>query len=154
MRGLVILLAVLAVTPVAAEDDDELTAALRSGTAGIEVRARYEQVEQDGFDDNAQATATRLRLNYRTGQWQNWSGFVEFDHVFNVVSTDYDSGAGTSPRKAGAFPVIADPTGSDLNQLYLDYKPNAEWQWRLGRQRIEGRRVDQWTARIAQQPTA
>ena len=81
----VILLAVLAVTPVAAQDDDELTAALRSGTAGIEIRARYEQVDQDSFDDNAQATATRLRLNYRTGQWQNWSGFVEFDHVFNVL---------------------------------------------------------------------
>lgn len=136
MRKLILLLLVLAVTPVAAEDDDELTAALRSGTAGIEVRARYERVDQDGYEDDAQATATRLRLNYRTGQWQNWSGFVEFDHVFNIVSTDHDSGAGTSPRKAGEFPVIADPSGSDLNQLYLDYKPGADWQWRLGRQRI------------------
>ena len=136
MRSALGMLAVLVATSVAAEDGDDLAVALTSGTTGIEIRARFEQVDQDGFDDDAKATATRLRLNYKTGQWRNWSAFGEFDHVFNVLASDYDSGSGTSPRKAGAYPVIADPVGSDLNQLYLDYSRDPDWQWRIGRQRI------------------
>jgi hypothetical protein len=34
-----------------------------------------------------------LRLNYRTGRWQGWSGFAEYDYVLHVLS-DFDSGAG------------------------------------------------------------
>lgn len=134
--GVLLVLAVLAATPVAAEEASELPTAIKSGTVGIDVRARFEQVDQDGFDEDAQATTTRLRLNYKTGQWKNWSGFLEFDHVFNVLLTDYDSGAGTSPGKAGEYPVIADPDGSDLNQLYLGYSSDPDWKWRFGRQRI------------------
>ncbi|MDH4125362.1 MAG: alginate export family protein [Gammaproteobacteria bacterium] len=132
----VAVLGILAATAVAAEDGSELLTAIKSGTVAIEVRARFEQVDQDGFDDDAQATTTRLRLNYKTGQWRNLSGFIEFDHVFNALLTDYDSGAGTSPGKAGQYPVIADPDGSDLNQLYLDYSTDPDWKWRGGRQRI------------------
>lgn len=136
MRGLIGIVAILVASPVAAADGGELATALKSGAVAIEVRARFEQVDQDGFDDDAQATTTRLRLNYKTGEWKDWSGLVEFDHVFNVLLTDYDSGAGTSPGKSGEYPVIADPDGSDLNQLYLDYSPDANWKWRFGRQRI------------------
>lgn len=134
--GFSLVLAILAATPVAAEEANDLAAAIKSGTVGIEVRARFELVDQDGFDEDAQATTTRVRLNYKTGQWKNWSGFLEFDHVFNALLTDYDSGAGTSPGKAGEYPVIADPDGSDLNQLYLDYNSDPNWKWRFGRQRI------------------
>jgi hypothetical protein len=127
--------AILVATSVAAEEGDDFTTALTAGKATLDVRARFEQVDQDGFDDDAQATTTRLRLNYRSGNWRNWSAFVEFDHVFNVLLTDYNSGGGTSPGK-GAYPVIADPDGSDLNQMYLDYSSSPSWKWRLGRQRI------------------
>jgi hypothetical protein len=136
MRNLIIMLAVVAVTPVAAQDNNDLASALTGGTTGIEIRARVEQVDQDGFDDNAQAATARLRLNYKTGPWRDWTGFVEFDHVFNALLTDYDSGSGTSPGKVGDFPVIADPSGSDLNQVYLEYSPAPDWKWRFGRQRV------------------
>ena len=136
MQRLAGLVLILVASSAAAEGGAELGAALTSGTATIDVRARYEQVEQQGFDADAQATTTRLRLNYKTGQWNHWSGLLEFDHVFNVLLTDYDSGAGTSPGKAGEYPVIADPDGSDLNQLYFEYSSDPDWQWRIGRQRI------------------
>jgi hypothetical protein len=76
-----------------------------------------------------------LRLNYRTAKWNKLSAFVEFDHVFNILLSDYNSGAGTSPNKL-EYPVVADPDGSDLNQLYFDYSSSPAWKWRLGRQRI------------------
>jgi hypothetical protein len=51
------------------------------------------------------------------------------------VLRDFNSGGGTSPDK-GNFPVVADPKGSDLNQLYLDYQMNGASKLRFGRQRI------------------
>lgn len=133
------LLVILAATSVAAEDaenDHDFARALVSGDLSLGLRARYEFVDQDGIDNDANATTTRLRLNYRTDTWKNISAFIEFDHVFNILLTDFDSGAGTSPSKAGEYPVVADPNGSDLNQFYLDYSSDPDWKWRLGRQRI------------------
>jgi hypothetical protein len=136
MRRWAALLAILVATGVAAEDGDDMANAIKSGEASLGVRYRYEQVDQDGIDDEAKASTARLRFGYKTGKWNNWSGVFEFDHVFNVLLTDFNSGGGTSPNKAGEYPVVADPDGSDLNQLYLDYSSAPAWKWRIGRQRI------------------
>lgn len=138
MKTVIAMLAILAAASVAAENgtsDNSIATALTSGEFSLGLRPRYEFVDQDGFDEDANATTTRLRLNYRTADWKNWSTFVEFDHVFNILLTDYNSGAGTSPNK-GEYPIIADPKGSDLNQLYFDYSSSPDWKFRLGRQRI------------------
>lgn len=117
-----------------ADDSDTLVSAIKSGKAGVNIRARYEHVDQDNFSEEADALPVRLRLNYRTGSWRGLSAFAEYDHLFHVLS-DFNSGAGTSPDK-GQYPVVADPKGSDLNQLYLDYQVNDDSKIRLGRQRI------------------
>jgi hypothetical protein len=117
-----------------ADESASLVDALTSGKTGVNVRARYEHVDQDSFSENADAVTARLRLNYRTGQWSGLSGFVEYDYVFHLLD-DFNSGAGTSPDK-GQYPVIADPKGADLNQLYLDYGFSDESKARFGRQRI------------------
>lgn len=121
-------------TTVFADESDDLGAALTSGKVGINVRARYEHVDQDNFTEKADALTARLRLNYRTGQWRGWSGLAEYDYVFHVLS-DFNSGGGTSPDK-GQYPVVADPKGSDLNQLYFDYQASNKTKLRFGRQRI------------------
>lgn len=118
-----------------AQEGDDLASAVTSGKATAGVRYRYERVDQDGFDEDANASTARLRLNYRTGLWRGWSAFAEFDHVFHVLLRDFNSGSGTSPNKS-QYPVVADPGGSDLNQLYLDYSSGTDWKFRLGRQRI------------------
>ena len=117
-----------------ADESATLVDALTSGKAGVNVRARYEHVDQDSFSETADAVTARLRLNYRTGQWSGLSGFVEYDYVFHLLR-DFNSGAGTSPDK-GQYPVVADPKGADLNQLYLDYGFSDESKARFGRQRI------------------
>jgi hypothetical protein len=100
------------------------------------LRYRYEFVDEDDFDDNANASTLLLRLNYTTGEWQKWTAFVEFDYVFEVLLKDFNSGAGSSGPDRDRYPVVADPEGPDLNQLYLQYAPNEDWRTRLGRQRI------------------
>lgn len=125
----------LSSTSMAATDEQaDLGEALTSGKVGVNVRARYEHVDQDSFSDNADAATARLRLNYRTGQWNGLTGFVEYDYVFHLLN-DFNSGGGTSPDKDN-FPVVADPKGADLNQLYLDYSFSDDTKGRFGRQRI------------------
>ena len=117
-----------------ADESANLGDALTSGKVGINVRARYEHVDQDDISDSGDALTARLRLNYRTGQWSGLTGFIEYDYVFHLLS-DFNSGGGTSPGK-GQYPVIADPKGADLNQLYLDYSFTEKSKARFGRQRI------------------
>ncbi len=135
MRGWIVLTAALAATNGVAAEGSDLAQALRAGELALGIRYRFEHVDQDSFARDANASTARLRLSYASGKWRNWSANIEFDHVFDVLVTDFNSGAGTSPGKAG-YPVVADPDGSDLNQLYLEYSSDPEWKWRIGRQRI------------------
>ncbi len=129
------LMTLFASLPVAANEED-LATALTSGDVGLNFRYRYELVDQDAFDDDAHASNLRLRLNYSTGNWRDWSGFVEFDQVIETLSDNFNSGAGTSSTNRNRYPVVADPNGADLNQVYVQYSPNKDWQTRIGRQRI------------------
>ena len=118
----------------AAEEAGSFAEAFSAGKAGLNIRPRYEHVDIDGVALKADAVTARLRLNFRTAEWKRLSAFGEYDYVFGIL-TDYNSGAGTSPDKTD-FPLVADPKGSDLNQLYLDYQMNEESKFRFGRQRI------------------
>jgi len=106
-----------------------------SGEARVALRYRYEHVDQDNLLQNANASTVRIRLNYQTAVWESWSVFGEFDHVAEVILNEYNSGAGTSPDRT-QYSIVADPKGSDLNQLYLQYGPSQNWRLRLGRQKI------------------
>jgi len=126
----------LAAAPFAAADEsDTLAAAITSGKAGVTVRARYEGVDKDNALKDANALTARLRLNYKTGSWKGWSAFAEYDHVFGLIR-DYNAGGGTTPDKFGVYQTVADPKGSDLNQLYLDYSLSEATMVRAGRQRV------------------
>ena len=126
----------LAGAPTLAQDAAGLVDAVANGDAGLSFRYRYEFVDDQNFGKNANASTLRTRLNYETGAWQHWTGMLEFDHVMEVLVKDFNSGAGTSGADRNVYPVVADPDGPDLNQLYLQYAPNEAWRTRVGRQRI------------------
>lgn len=109
--------------------------ALKDGKAAVDLRYRYEHVDQDNISREADASTLRLRLNYATGAVQGFSGFVEFDYVAEVLLDSFNSGDGSNPGRT-VYPVVADPHGTDLNQLYLDYSNGKQFSARFGRQRI------------------
>jgi len=115
---------------------NDIGAAIAGGDAGVALRYRYEFVDQATFAEDAKASTLRVRLNYKTADWNDWSGFIEFDHIMEVLVNDFNSGSGTSSPPRNQYPVVADPKGPDLNQLYFQWKPGDDWQNRIGRQRI------------------
>lgn len=133
--GLILIMACLNPFAYAAAEELALDEALTSGKAHVALRYRYEHVNQDNALKDANASTVRVRLNYKTADWRDWLGFVEFDHIAEVILNDFNSGAGTSPGRM-QYSTVADPRGSDLNQLYLQYSPTDDWQMSLGRQKI------------------
>lgn len=106
------------------------------GDFGAELRYRFEFVDQQGFSRDARASTLRGRANFKTADWHGFGGFVEFDYVTDVIWDDYNSGSGNTPDKT-AYPTVGDPTGEDLNQLYLQWQDStAGTSLRGGRQRI------------------
>ena len=125
--------------PAAAQDADDQTiaGAISSGDFNVGFRYRYEYVNDDNpalVEDTANASTVRLRMNYRTGAWRNLTAFGEFDYVGEILLKDFNNLSGDPGRSD--YPVVADPKGPDLNQLYLDYDPSDNTKLRFGRQRI------------------
>lgn len=98
----------------------------------LDLRLRYENVDQDGFADNAEALTLRTRLGLAIGMPSDFSGLVEFEDVHALGIDDYNS---TANGKTG-YPVVADPEDTELNQVWLAWRPNDATEAKLGRQRI------------------
>ena len=130
MKGLVPLLLVFAAHGAVAEG---LGAIVSDGKAGLDLRYRYESVEQSGKPSTAGANTLRLRLNLASGIVGGFSGFAEFDHIQVIGDEHYDS----TRNGMTNYPVVADPEGTDLNQFYVQYAAPAGTTVRLGRQRIK-----------------
>lgn len=107
--------------------------ALSSGKAALELRYRFELVDQpDLFDDKANAHTLRVRLGYESARWNGLRLRAEADHVAALLDDEFNS---TRNGETG-YPTVADPKGTDLNQLAVDYQATDALSFTLGRQRL------------------
>lgn len=113
---------------------DNLADAIKETKFQYQLRWRWENVDQDPFPHSSNAIPLRARINFHTADLYGFSLKTEFDYVFNFGLDKFNAGAGNTPRPRG-YPVIADPGGEDLNQLFLQYKADFG-QFRAGRQRV------------------
>ncbi len=130
------LLAILLIAtsaPVSAAEN--LKEAFSEAEFGYNFRWRMEHVDQDPLPHNALAIPLRARIHLHTADLHGFSAKAELDYVFNFGMDNFNAGGGITPKPPG-YPVIADPEGGDVNQLFLQYKANYGGQFRLGRQRI------------------
>jgi len=111
----------------------DLTAALTQGTPTLDLRLRYEHVDQDNKLDNADALTLRTRLGYRSGDFHRFSAFVEMENT-SALNEDYNSGPGGNDKTR--YAVVADPELSEINQAFVRFDGLAATHAILGRQRI------------------
>lgn len=95
------------------------------------IRYRLESVDQEGINEAALASTARARLSWMMPSSDGLSAGIEGDYVARIGAEKYNS---TSNGRTG-FPVVADPTGFDLNQAYVRYRRDS-LTVTMGRQRI------------------
>lgn len=122
----------LAVFGPAAEQPASLAAALAQGQVSLNLRLRYEGVEQTGLRD-ADALTLRTRLGFTTAPLAGWRAMLEAENITTADSDSY-SQAGLNPGGAGRA-VIADPEITEINQAFISYT-TGQTTLTLGRQRL------------------
>jgi hypothetical protein len=134
MNNKPLILALICLTgPVAASDS--FFDSISGGDASLSFRYRYENVDQDGFSKDANASTLRTRLNFKTLDYKGFNFFVEADNLSQLFADNYNAGAGNSPGNT-RYPVIADPDGTEINQAWFNYNFSEGNGVKVGRQRI------------------
>lgn len=109
---------------------DTVKEAFTDGTIIFNARARYEHVDQDGFDDDATANTLRVRAGFETADYKGFKILVEGEHV-ERLSGKHDDTINGMDR-----PTIADPQGTEVNRIQLTYTGIPKTTITGGRQRI------------------
>lgn len=129
------LLATSIATVAQAQDSfsEGLQKAVSEGTAKLDFRYRFENVDDDDpkYVDDASASTLRSRLTFESGTVGGFTGLLEFDNVTYVGNDDFNS---TENGKTD-LPVVADPKGTEVNQAWLKYGSDS-LSGIYGRQRI------------------
>ncbi len=125
------LLAGLAFQPVWGAEEGALARVFTEGKINLDFRYRYEHVDQDNALRNAHASTLRSRLTVQSGAWQGLSLLGEADNVRRLGSERYND----TRNGRTDYSVVADPTGSEVNQLLLRYQ-HTLGSAQAGRQRI------------------
>ncbi len=120
--------------PTAQADTGDFTQALTSGKASVNMRLRLEQVQQDGKAEDANALTLRTRLGYMTGDYNDFKAFIEMTNTSALGDQDYLS-PGPFGNGNTAYPVVADPVLSRINQAFVSYSGFDKTAVKVGRQR-------------------
>ncbi len=111
--------------------------ALKDSTVKFNFRYRLEQANPDNSQETALASTLRSRISIQTGKWQftenqSLKALVEYDNVTNLGGETYNS----TVNGNSSYATIADPNGTDLNQVALQYAYTKGGQVTIGRQRL------------------
>ncbi len=97
----------------------------------LDLRYRYEHVDQNNALNNANAQTLRTRVGFQSGKFHGFSGLLEVDNVSRLGDAAYNS----TRNGQTDYSVVADPDGSEINQALLRYD-QALGSAVVGRQRI------------------
>ena len=97
----------------------------------IDLRFRYEGVDDAAFARAADANTVRLRLGYRWVFAPGWQLFADGEHVQALFGEHYNSSANGKTQ----YPTVVDPESNEINQAYVSYANDA-FGATLGRQRL------------------
>lgn len=116
---------------------DTLEAALTGGKVSLDMRYRYEFVDDKRVAptaplSNADASTLRTRLGYTTDTYQGWGAVLEMENISVLGNERYNNTINGQVTKS----VVADPKGTEINQVYLSYSGFDKTVAKFGRQRI------------------
>ena len=120
-----------------------ITAAITGGKPHFSLRYRYEHVNDDRLSGagaplrNAGASTLRLFLGYETEVFHNFSATLDLENVIEAGGDDFNDG---SNGKIG-YAAVVDPSGTEIDQAFLNYSGIKNTAVKLGRQYLTYRKA-------------
>ena len=102
------------------------------GTPILDVRYRYEMVDQAGFTRDAHAHTVRTRFGYETIEWNHFKLLVEAEAIAHLGADHFND----TVNGRVVFPVVPDPDAIELNRLQLAFTGVPDTVVVAGRQRV------------------
>lgn len=127
----------LAADAAKATEPATLMEAITMGKPMTNFRLRYENVDQDGKSENANAWTLRSLIGWQTQKFNNFSFAGQIIGVtpFNDQYNDLKNGV-SDPSKVN-YPVVADPENYGVNQLFMEWSGIPDTTIRAGRQSVK-----------------
>ncbi len=97
----------------------------------VELRYRYEHVDDSALTQEADANTLRLRLGYRWVFAPGWQLYADGERIQPLGAQHFNSTANGHTQ----YPVVADPASTEVNQAYAAYTGD-RLGTTLGRQRL------------------
>lgn len=120
-----------------------LLEAISTGKPMTSFRLRYENVDQDGKSEQANAWTMRSLVGWQTKPFNNFSiaaqliNVAQFNHDF-YDGTPNTFGLSTStPANKKNFPLVVDPDYTGINQLFIEWSGLPDTKVRVGRQFVK-----------------
>jgi hypothetical protein len=114
------------------KSDSSIIDAIRESKLTIDLRPRYEGVDQAGFTKDAEAFTLRTQLGLETGAWNDLRIQLGFQNVSSLGPQRYNSTINGQTQ----YPVVADPPTTELHVADLVWTPDSHFTATVGRQRI------------------
>ncbi|HWA62853.1 MAG TPA: hypothetical protein VG939_15840 [Caulobacteraceae bacterium] len=127
-----------AATPALAAPAADPLAAVAAGKPILDLRARYEEVDQANLVPDAWAYTVRARFGWETAAWNGFKALVEGEAVGHLDAGDYNVAppGGASLNGRPQYPIINDPSVLELNRAQLSWTASPAFTATAGRQRI------------------
>lgn len=105
----------------------------------LDARLRYEQVDQDGLPETAQALTWRAHAGVETTPWRGLTGLVEVETVQIVGPEHFNVASATRGSLNGRtrYPAVNDPTNTELNRAQVTWRPGKAFAMTVGRQQLQ-----------------
>ena len=99
----------------------------------LDLRYRFEYVDQDALPKNARANTLRTRAGFETGRFYGIGLGFDVEWIEDIGSESFNSTTNGKTR----YPVVADPDDEEINQLFIVSEDTIPYtHLKLGRQRI------------------
>ena len=139
LRVLTVVSLVAAAAPAVAQDTvaelPTFQEAMTSGEFHLNLRYRFESVDQDNVSKDANASTLRTSMKYTTLTWNHLSLGVEAENISEIGFDDEfnNKGSGSLWNRVTDRPVVADPELTELNQAFLGIDLAGDTKIKLGR---------------------
>jgi Alginate export len=137
-RLLVLLSALLTSLSTSAQEANEsmsLWDSVRNGNLLLQLRPRYNYIDEDAKAKYTDVATYRAMLGWRTAPFHDFRVTAQGIHTDYVGAKRYND----DPAKGGSspYPLLPDPRHTDINQLHLEYTGLPATRIRAGKQIIK-----------------